>query len=110
MGYTNYWEQEKSFSDNEWKQIKDEYDYIKQVCNSTIIDQTESDDEIVFNGVNEMEHETFILSKNVRTVADYEGENLAFNFCKTAHKPYDIAVWHLLTFIKQFGIKISRDR
>ena len=61
MGYTNYWEQEKSFSDNEWKQIKDEYDYIKQVCNSTIIDQTESDDEIVFNGVNEMEHETFIF-------------------------------------------------
>tara|TARA_R110002020_G_scaffold94852_2_gene227914 strand:+ start:915 stop:1247 length:333 start_codon:yes stop_codon:yes gene_type:complete len=110
MGYTNYWKQKKSFSDSEWKQIKDEYDYIKDVCNSIIIDQSKNDDEIVFNGINDNEHETFVLLKNVRTVAHYENEDLSFNFCKTAHKPYDMAVWHLLTFIKQYGIEISRDR
>ena len=110
MGYTNYWKQKKSFNDSEWNDIKDEYNYIKDVCESFIKDETEKDDEIIFNGIGKMEHETFILSKNARTVAYYEGEDLSFNFCKTAHKPYDIAVWHLLTFCQKYGLKISRDR
>ena len=111
MGYTNYWEQEKSFSDDEWREIKKEYAYMQQVCGEMIEDQTESHDEIAFNGKGrENQCETFILSKHAKTVASYEGENLAFNFCKTRELPYDFAVWHLLTFIKQFGIKISRDR
>ena len=110
MGYTNYWKQKKSFNDSEWNDIKDEYDYIKDVCESIIIDESKKDDEIIFNGIGKMEHETFILSKNARTVAYYEGEDLSFNFCKTAHKPYDIAVWHLLTFCQKHGLKISRDR
>tara|TARA_R100000655_G_C2974830_1_gene190956 strand:+ start:105 stop:434 length:330 start_codon:yes stop_codon:yes gene_type:complete len=109
MGYSNYWKQEKSFDDSEWKQIKDEYELMKLELGE-IQDQTESDDEIAFNGIGEEQCETFILSKNVRTVADFEGQDLSFNFCKTRELPYDLAVWHLLTFIKQFGIKISRDR
>ncbi len=110
MGYSNYWKQKKSFSNPEWKEIKDEYDYIKEVCNSIIDDQTKDDDEIVFNGKGDEMCETFVLLKNARTVADYEGQDISFNFCKTRQFQYDIAVWHLLTFIKQYGIEISRDR
>ena len=60
MGYTNYWYQKKSFSENEWKRVKDEYDYIKEICEGIIIDESEKakkewklkddDDVIVFNG------------------------------------------------------------
>ena len=45
MGYTNYWYQNKSFTDQEWKKIKEEYDYIKDVCQGIIIDETKSNDE-----------------------------------------------------------------
>ena len=41
--------------------------------------KSKKDDEIIFNGIGKMEHETFILSKNARTVAYYEGEDLSFN-------------------------------
>jgi len=105
MGYTNYWKQKKSFNDSEWNDIKDEYDYIKDVCESIIIDESKKDDEIIFNGIGEIGHETFVLFKGAMS---RNGDG--FGFCKTAHKPYDIAVWHLLTFCQKHGLKISRDR
>ena len=40
------------------------------------------------------------------------GDDVKFNFCKTARKPYDLAVWHLLTFVKMIApnsIDIRRD-
>jgi len=115
MGYTNYWYQSKSFTDKEWKKVKDEYDYIKEICEGIVVDQTKNSDEIVFNGntIGNLDHETFVLAKNPRTEKSYEGENLSFNFCKTAEKPYDIAVWHLLFFTKKNTkalSEISRDR
>ena len=45
MGYTNYWKQNKSFTDKEWKLVKDEYDYLKEVCEGIIIDETKKTDE-----------------------------------------------------------------
>ena len=45
MGYTNYWYQNKSFTDQEWKKVKEEYDYIKDVCEGIIIDETKNNDE-----------------------------------------------------------------
>jgi len=125
MGYTNYWYQKKSFSESEWKRVKDEYDYIKEICEGIIIDESEKakkewklkddDDVIVFNGnsIGGLDHETFVLCKHPRKEESYVGEDLSFNFCKTARKPYDIAVWHLLFFAKNntTAIKqISRDR
>ena len=110
MGYSNYWTQDKSFSDDEWKQIKDEYNYIKTVFGEFIEDQTESDNQIAFNGKGEENQcETFILLQHANKTVKYERHNPAFNFCKTRQLPYDLAVWHLLTFIKQFGIAIERD-
>ena len=125
MGYTNYWDQSKSFTDEEWKKVKDEYEYIKEICEGIIIDESEKskkewklkqdDDVIVFNGnpIGGLDHETFVLTKNPRTEEIYKGEDLSFNFCKTARKPYDLAVWHLLFFAKKNTkalSKISRDR
>ena len=104
MGYTNYWHQHNDFTDEEWKQIKQEYDYITEVCEDIIVDETITTDEIVFNGKGENAHETFHLSKNAKPFnfkKDYEGQDTSFYFCKTAMKPYDIAVWNMLTFINR---------
>ena len=122
MGYTNYWIQKKPFNNRQWNIIKKEYDYIKEnfgVNNANeyeeniIEDQTTKSDEIVFNGneKNNLDHETFVLTKNFREPF-YDGDDVKFNFCKTERKPYDLAVWHLLTFVKMIApnsINISRD-
>ena len=116
MGYTNYWTQKKPFNNNQWDIIKKEYDYIKENFSDDdgiIEDQTEKSDEIIFNGKskNNLDHETFVLTKDFREPF-YKGDDIKFNFCKTARKPYDIAVWHMLFFTKNKtnGLsKISRD-
>ena len=107
MGYTNYWHQHNDFTDTEWSQIKQEYEYIKEACETIIVDQSENKDEIIFNGmaIKGLDHETFYINK--------KNDRESFNFCKTARKPYDLAVWHLLYFINnETGAmkKISRDR
>jgi len=114
MGYTNYWHQHNDFTDTEWSQIKQEYEYIKEACETIIVDQSENKDEIIFNGmaIKGLDHETFILNKNTKTKKDYKSQDLSFNFCKTAMKPYDLAVWHLLCFVQRIcpDFAISRDR
>ena len=117
MGYTNYWHQYNDFTDEEWKQITEEYDYIKEVCGNIIKDETTDLDRnthIIFNGIGDDAHETFFLSKDARPFnfkKDYEGQDTSFYFCKTAMKPYDIAVWYMLTQIQRIcpSISISRD-
>ena len=114
MGYTNYWHQHNDFTDIEWGQIKEEYNYIQEVCEGVIVDQSENKDEIIFNGmaIKGLDHETFILNKNTKIKKDYKEQDLSFNFCKTAMKPYDLAVWHMLCFVHRISpdFAISRDR
>ena len=113
MGYTNYWHKYNDFTELEWKQIKDEFHYIKQTIGHLIVDQS-TDDIIKFNGKGANSHEDFYLNKFARTRTDqmYEGQDLSFDFCKTNGKPYDIAVWHLLSFINRIvpNFAINRDR
>ncbi len=117
MGYTNYWHQYNDFTDEEWKQITEEYDYIKEVCGNIIKDETTDLDRnthIIFNGIGDNAHETFFLSKDAKPFnfkKDYEGQDISFYFCKTAMKPYDIAVRYMLTQIQRIcpSISISRD-
>ena len=76
------------------------------MADGIIIDESENDDEIIFNGnpKDEQDHETFYINK--------KNDKESFNFCKTARKPYDLAVWHLLYFINnetKAMKKISRD-
>ena len=114
MGYTNYWHQHRDFTKIEWDQIKEEYDYIKEVCEGVIVDETITADQIVFNGDSKKDHhhETFVIKKIAKTKKDYEEQDMSFNFCKTAMKPYDLAVWHMLCFINRIcpEFPISRDR
>ena len=115
MGYTNYWTQRRPFDDTQWNQIKDEYAYMVENFGNIILeDQTEKPDEIVFNGLRKgnLDHETFYIAKNSDS---YPRREKCYNpnFCKTNRKPYDLAVWHLLTFMVQVApecIEISRDR
>jgi hypothetical protein len=50
MGYTNYWYNKRAFTDDEWKRVKDEYKWLKEMAEGIIIDQTKLTSEIVFNG------------------------------------------------------------
>ena len=112
MGYTNYWHQHDDITDTNWQLVKVEYDYIKEVFNGIIDDETHQDDEICFNGKGDDGHETFVFNKNVNHKKEYSGQDTSFNFCKTRMKPYDLAVWHLLCFINRIcpAVSISRDR
>ena len=95
MGYTNYWTQTRDFTNDEWTKVKREYDWLLEMDDGHIIrDETHANDHdlIIFNGKSELSHETMIIRKRKN--------NEDFLFCKTARKPYDIAVWHMLGFIK----------
>ena len=118
MGYTNYWTYKKPFDDNEWSKIKDEYDYIVENFDGEIIKNEtpvhKFNEYIRFNGIGENEHETFLLYKDFRQREKYYKDmDIAFDFCKTNRKPYDLAVWHMLSFAKNVNddkIEIRRDR
>jgi hypothetical protein len=109
MGYTNYWTHTNDFTDKEWLKVLEEYSYITDILEPYIIESTyiDHDNVIIFNGLSkyDLDHETFVINK-------YKKDN-ELTFCKTAHKPYDIAVWHMLYFIHKetnaFS-EISRDR
>jgi len=115
MGYTNYWDQSTNFTDKEWKQIKDEFNYVRYIAGDKIDVTADNDKNIVFNGIPGCE--TFKLNKIIPTKQEYAGQDLKFNFCKTRELPYDIYVWHMLVFImglkrtnEKKDFKISRDR
>jgi hypothetical protein len=113
MGYTNYWECETDFTDEEWKAVCEEAQYIKDIDQSyqenmfrtldgVDIIHTDFTDEISFNGDGNNSCETFYLNKKAT----------GFSFCKTREMPYDIYVWHLLTFCQMIkkDFHARRDR
>jgi len=106
MGYTHYWS-ESEISKENWEKVigviksiaKKHEDVIQREYDDNskpIID----DDEIMFNGIDEDGHETFHIGRESRS---------SFNFCKTARKPYDIAVCESLLVLNalcpEFSIK-----
>lgn len=114
MGYTNYWNQFRDFTTEEWDTIKDQCNYVHEVMPQIIVTHNNSETGcyISINGVGEEGHETFLLQKKL-DVAPNDPRPYKFNFCKTAEKPYDLAVWYLLTWIyhnTDNAIAISRDR
>ena len=121
MGYTNYIRQKRDFTDKEWEQLTDEYNYIKEFKR---IDPLDCPDNIImFNGKNQS-CETFMLCKNIDDYfknkhmgdyyrEEYEKEGFHFTFCKTRMFDYDIDVWHLCVVaeaVSKDNIHISRDR
>ena len=109
MGYTNYWECETDFTDEEWKAVCEEAQYMKEIDSSyqenmfrTLDSVDILENEICFNGVADLGCETFYLNNKATD----------FSFCKTREMPYDIYVWHLLTFCQMIkkDFHARRDR
>lgn len=110
MGYTNYWNQFRDFTDEEWDKIRTQFKYVTEVMPDVVA--VDTGNLLSLNGVGEEGHETFILSKK-QDIAPNDHRPYKFNFCKTAEKPYDLGVWYLLTWIyhnTDNAIAISRDR
>ena len=106
MGYTNYWKQHTDIPDEVWDLIRKEIEYLIEYIGEGCIEVLENNSEtIAFNGRNKNAHEDFILNKTKTSDS--------FGFCKTARKPYDLAVWHILTYTSHLlgpVFEISRDR
>ena len=65
MGYTNYWNQFRDFTDEEWVKIKDQCKYVHEVMPQIIVTHNNADGGryISINGVGEKGHETLYLAQ-----------------------------------------------
>ena len=116
MGYTNYYYQERDFTDNEWELVEQEAKYleelgydIKIISKESATGDFSSEPILYLNG----DCETLVLRKQRRTKKDYDDDNLSFDFCKTRMAQYDLAVWYLLCSCNHLlgkDFRISRDR
>lgn len=117
MGYTHYWYKKPVLSQAAWDAFLLDVD--KLVRNSGAAVQYESDivkpplvghDEVRFNGVGGDGHETFLFDRIAEDAREEDGR--VFDFCKTAHKPYDVLVTAILVAAKKhFGddIRVASD-
>lgn len=98
MGYTNYWDLEKTKFPTEF--LED----VKKIINASIVDivgwdgeegsePTITENEISLNGLVPEDYESFVL-----------GGERGFNFCKTARMPYDEVVKAVLILAEHYGI------
>lgn len=110
MGYTHYWTQKRNFTKAEWAQVSTDIAAILKdvqhaqgvpLCNWEGGAGTGPEidgDRIAFNGLGEDGHETMTI-RRARYVPDYEGGRTGRKFCKTAQKPYDLAVTACLSYL-----------
>lgn len=113
MGYTHYFPQKQSVSQSSWKDLcKDLKVLFKEMQSKGVL--LESNDPsgkmldehkgyINFNGKDDDSHETFYITKS---------KDSNFNFCKTAAKPYDLAVTATLLLLHHHApenFEISSD-
>lgn len=108
MGYTHYWTQLRDLTDEEWA---DALEHVAAILKDVEFEQSIpladmegkartkpefTDKFIAFNGVGEDSHETFKINR--RMTKEWEGGRLGADFCKTARKPYDLAVTACLSY------------
>jgi len=109
MGYTHYWTQKRTFTADEWTEVSDDIRSILSYVEVHLaVPLTNGNGDggtrpvfaarnIAFNGVGDDSHETFSVSRN--RVRLWEGCRLGNDFCKTARKPYDVAVTACLCYL-----------
>ena len=98
MGYTHYWTQLRDFSAPEWAKVSED---MQALCESVRAQGIElgdwegnpkaldfGADRLAFNGIGDDAHESFIISRKAGP----------WEFCKTAQKPYDLAVTAALCY------------
>lgn len=96
MGYTHYWTIKEPIEAKAWdKFLEGARQLIATADEAGIqLEDTSSDSAIVLNGVGVGAHETFVITC----------EDVGYNFCKTAQKPYDTVVTAILIYAKKvFG-------
>jgi hypothetical protein len=111
MGYTHYWKFNKDIQRGEQSKVEALYQTALNDCRKIVKKyqkRFESGDYrrlsgvtphaphymgVSFNGAGSQAHEAFILMSHYRA-------NDSFNFCKTAYKPYDLAVTACLLVLK----------
>jgi hypothetical protein len=110
MGYTHYWTQTRDFTREEWPQIREDIEaLLKDVQHVQGIPLADgmgtpgtqpdiSDERIWFNGVGDDSYETFGLNRIRPPKEDWQGSH-GGAFCKTARKPYDLAVTAALCYL-----------
>ena len=113
MGYTHYWAQQRNYTEAEWSQItatikaiieasdvpvEREYMTVRKTC------PIFTDDDILFNGVGDDGHETFVFTREVAEEPTYRKGEGDFQFCKTARKPYDEIVVACLIAASEMGV------
>jgi len=121
MGYTHYWRRPKSLNAAKWLLAVED---CKKICDSLAIPLANGmgeqgskptfGKEVMFNGADGDDYETFhvprVFKPDSWQTADESGK--WFAFCKTAHRPYDMAVMCcLIVFKHHFGSKfvVSSD-
>jgi len=127
MGYTHYWRQNCDFTDEQWSYAReffhnllillpgaentssDAYDEVPELFNWDGTGEPEFTDEYVsFNGNQELDldHETFRVNK-VYVPNKYNSDSSPFDFCKTARKPYDVAVCAMMLMFNDLNGKFA---
>lgn len=120
MGYTHYWRHKQDFTPSEWEQVEEDFAAIchqaKAEDNTLKLSDGSGEPDkhpnmdgtrISVNGVDEESHESFIITRLRRLPYKYELdpddrdllEEGMFDFCKTAHKPYDVVVTATLWYL-----------
>lgn len=109
MGYTHYCYKPMELPVTQWEMFIGDFNKVLPNFKHLLDVNTDqklvvNDTEIFFNGIGENSHETFHFPR-------VEDEDDAFSFCKTARKPYDIAVCSaLIIAVKRFSnVKVSSD-
>lgn len=109
MGFTHYWNRKDDFTKDQWARIREDVlTIIVKHCDKNHIPLAEeynapmlkcgptppvvNGSEVRFNGWREEGHETFVMTRNKPEPQPWEKGTESFEFCKTARKPYDLAV------------------
>lgn len=115
MGYTHYWTHRKRFTNAEWQEVCDDLTAIVACgwaegltvgtgCGESPLPTASAivmGDEVIFNGVGDDAHETFHVYQNRRPLDSWQKPSQrGWDFCKTARKPYDVAVTAALCYLE----------
>jgi hypothetical protein len=114
MGYTHYWYQKGNVAPEVWGKITEAVEKIiaatpkveiKREYNS-ISPPLINKQEITFNGIGDLGHETFWLTREQQPTPQWQTTPNplgTFSFCKTANKPYDLLVCATLLIAKCYA-------
>lgn len=109
MGYTHYYRNKRAFDDVEWKALTADVKNLLANCGVPLANghgdigtkPVFTKNHIMFNGIEDDGHETACVTKAACN----------FDFCKTAHKPYDKVVVEFYKLIRKYdpNVQLSSD-